>query len=77
MRTCEGAGGPGAAGVPIRECLVYNAGAMSRQGQGRVYYTGLGHTADVFWNSQFFVHLLAGVHYALGDLEAEDSPDTP
>lgn len=50
---------------------------VRRQGQGRVFYAGLGHTADVFWNPQFLAHLLAGVQYALGDLETDDSPDRP
>jgi type 1 glutamine amidotransferase len=50
---------------------------VHRQGQGRVFFTGLGHTADVFWNPQFLAHVLAGVQYALGDLEADDGPDRP
>lgn len=50
---------------------------IRKQGQGRVFYTGLGHTAEVFENGQFLRHLLAGVQYALGDLEADDSPDKP
>ena len=45
-------------------------------GKGRVFYTGLGHGPDVFSNPQFLAHLLAGIQYALGDLAADDAPDS-
>ncbi len=35
----------------------------------------LRHVPDVFWNPQFLAHVLAGVQFALGDLEAENGPD--
>jgi type 1 glutamine amidotransferase len=60
-----------------REDLDFPMAWIRRQGEGRVFYTGLGHTADVFWNPLFLEHVLAGVQYALGDLEADDSPDRP
>jgi type 1 glutamine amidotransferase len=43
-------------------------------GQGRVFFSGLGHGSDVFWNRTVLEHLLAGIQYALGDLEAGDQP---
>jgi type 1 glutamine amidotransferase len=49
---------------------------IRRQGKGRVFYTGLGHGPDVFWNAQLLEHLLAGIQYALGDLAADDAPDS-
>ena len=48
---------------------------IRRHGQGRVYYLGLGHGAPIFWNGPLLQHLLAGIQYALGDLEADDTPD--
>ncbi len=49
---------------------------IRRQGKGRVFYSGLGHGADVFSNPQMLQHLLAGIQYALGDLAADDAPDS-
>jgi len=40
-------------------------------GQGRVFYTSLGHNHDVFWNSAVLGHLLAGIQFAAGDLPAD------
>jgi type 1 glutamine amidotransferase len=49
---------------------------IRRQGKGRVFYSGLGHGSDVFSNAQMLQHLLAGIQYALGDLPADDAPDS-
>ena len=49
---------------------------IRRQGKGRVFYSGLGHGPDVFSNPQMLEHLLAGFQYALGDLAADDAPDS-
>lgn len=43
-------------------------------GKGRVFYCGLGHGSDVFWNRPVLEHILAGMQYAAGDLRAEDKP---
>lgn len=43
-------------------------------GKGRVFYTALGHNADIFWNAKLLDHFLAGIQYALGDLKADDTP---
>jgi len=37
-------------------------------GQGRVFYTTLGHAAETYWNPLFLQHLLAGIQFAIGDL---------
>lgn len=37
-------------------------------GQGRVFYTTLGHAAETYWNPLFLQHLLAGIQFATGDL---------
>ncbi len=42
--------------------------------KGRVFYSSLGHGAPVFWNAPLLEHFLAGIQYALGDLEADSTP---
>jgi type 1 glutamine amidotransferase len=46
-------------------------------GQGRVFYTALGHQAETFQNPAFLRHLLDGIQYALGDLKADAAPGKP
>ncbi|NNE90848.1 MAG: ThuA domain-containing protein [Verrucomicrobiales bacterium] len=43
-------------------------------GEGRVFYTNLGHREDTFWNSAVLLHISDGIQYALGDLEADATP---
>jgi type 1 glutamine amidotransferase len=45
-------------------------------GKGRVFYTTLGHEAATYWNPVFLKHLLAGVQFAIGDLEGDTAPIT-
>jgi type 1 glutamine amidotransferase len=40
-------------------------------GQGRVFYSSLGHREDIYWNPQVLRHFLAGIQFAMGDLKAE------
>jgi type 1 glutamine amidotransferase len=47
---------------------------VRRYRRGRVFYCGLGHSAHIFWNAPMLEHILAGIQYALGDLEADDTP---
>jgi len=54
----------------------YAVSWVRAEGQGRVFYTALGHEPDVYWNPQFLRHLLAGVQFALGDLEGETAPSS-
>jgi len=42
--------------------------------QGRVFYSSLGHNPHVYWNADLLAHFLAGIQYALGDLEADARP---
>jgi hypothetical protein len=44
-------------------------------GQGRVFFTTLGHNPHIFWDAKLLQHFLAGMQYALGDLKADDTPD--
>ncbi|MCX5684880.1 MAG: ThuA domain-containing protein [Planctomycetota bacterium] len=43
-------------------------------GQGRVFCTGLGHSDTIFSNPAIFNHMLAGIRFALGDLQADTTP---
>ncbi|MGD8726162.1 MAG: HEAT repeat domain-containing protein, partial [Gemmatimonadales bacterium] len=47
---------------------------IKRFGQGRVFYCSLGHNLDVLRNSAVLAHYLAGIQYAIGDLEVDDVP---
>jgi type 1 glutamine amidotransferase len=47
---------------------------VKRFGQGRIFYTALGHNAEEFWNPQLLRHILDGIQFALGDLPAESEP---
>jgi type 1 glutamine amidotransferase len=43
-------------------------------GDGRVFYTSLGHNHEIYWHPKIVRHYLAGVQWALGDLKADASP---
>ncbi|MCC9603185.1 ThuA domain-containing protein [Stieleria sp. JC731] len=43
-------------------------------GEGRVFYTNFGHREDTFANPVIVKHMLDGIQYALGDLEADAIP---
>lgn len=39
---------------------------------GRVFYTGLGHTSESFYEDEYLQHILAGIEYAIGENEILD-----
>ncbi len=43
-------------------------------GDGRVFYTNFGHRDETFSNPAILRHILDGIQYALGDLEADATP---
>jgi type 1 glutamine amidotransferase len=43
-------------------------------GKGRFFYCSFGHEEHVTWNPAIVRYNLAGIQYALGDLEADDAP---
>lgn len=43
-------------------------------GKGRVFYTSFGHDERTFLDKARLTHILDGVQYALGDLQANDTP---
>ena len=48
---------------------------IQKVGQGRVFYQALGHHESIYYNNpDMLAHILAGMQYALGDLQADDSP---
>ena len=47
---------------------------IKTHGRGRVFFTAFGHSDYTFWNPTILAHFLAGIQYALGDLEADDRP---
>jgi len=51
----------------------YAVSWLCQYGQGRVFYTTLGHAGDTYWNPLFLQHVLAGIQFAIGDLPATDA----
>ncbi len=43
-------------------------------GNGRVFYSSFGHNKHIFWHPEILRHYLAGIQFALGDLEADTTP---
>jgi len=47
---------------------------IREEGAGRVFYSSLGHRFEIFTDRTILQHWLAGIQYALGDLEADATP---
>ena len=47
---------------------------IRREEKGRVFCSGIGHNANPFWSAPLLQHFLAGIQYALGDLDADATP---
>ncbi len=47
---------------------------VRQYGEGRVFYTTLGHAVETYWNPLFLTHVLAGVQFAIGDLQGDATP---
>ncbi|HUT24385.1 MAG TPA: ThuA domain-containing protein [Sumerlaeia bacterium] len=43
-------------------------------GKGRVFYCAFGHELNIYWDPAILRHYLAGIQFALGDLEADATP---
>ncbi len=52
----------------------YALSYIRREGQGRVFYEGHGHSDRVYAMTPMLEHVRAGIQYAMGDLPADDSP---
>ncbi len=47
---------------------------VKRFGQGRVFYSALGHNSEEFWNPTLLRHFLDGIQFSFGDLPGETMP---
>ena len=52
----------------------YALSYIQHVGNGRVFYEAHGHDEKVYYLRPFVEHMLAGIQYAIGDLQADDSP---
>ena len=52
----------------------YAVAWVQQVGEGRVFYTSLGHNHHIYWNPMLLRHYLAGIQFACGDLEADTTP---
>ena len=65
--------GPGTA--TRRPDGIYPVSWIRTYGKGRVFYTSIGHMPETFMTPSLVGHVLAGVQYALGDLDADATPN--
>jgi len=61
-------------GQCLRDDNDYPVAWIRQHGKARVFYTSLGHNPDVFWDTRMLTMFLAGIQYALGDLDADATP---
>jgi type 1 glutamine amidotransferase len=66
--------GPDAARGNRKTAGPYAVSWIANYGKGRVFYCSLGHKEQIFWNPVVLRHYLAGIQFALGDLEADARP---
>jgi type 1 glutamine amidotransferase len=52
----------------------YGLSWIRREGKGRVFYEAHGHNEKIYAITPMLEHVLAGMQYVLGDLQADDSP---
>ncbi|CAN5369659.1 hypothetical protein BH23VER1_BH23VER1_22000 [soil metagenome] len=60
-----------------REDGDYAVGWVQKYGDGRVFYSNLGHNNETYWNPEVMAHFLAGIQFAVGDLEGDTTPSGP
>lgn len=53
-----------------REDNDYGVSWARKWGEGRVFYSSLGHNDEIYWNPKVLRHYLAGIQWAIGDFEA-------
>lgn len=49
---------------------------LKEVGKGRLFFTNLGHNDMTFANTMVLQHMLDGIQYALGDIEADATPSS-
>ncbi|MCP5114312.1 MAG: ThuA domain-containing protein, partial [bacterium] len=57
-----------------RKDLDFPISWVKRYGNGRVFYTTLGHNPHIWWTAPLLEHFLDGMQFALGDLQADTTP---
>ena len=60
--------------APQRTDHDYALSYILKEGQGRVFVEVLGHDESIYKMTPILGHILAGMQYVLGDLEADDTP---
>jgi hypothetical protein len=60
--------------APQRADHDYALSYIQREGKGRVFVEVLGHDESIYKLPNILAHVLAGMQYVLGDLQADDSP---
>jgi len=61
-------------GKPRRTDNDYAVCWVQSVGKGRVFYSSLGHNSHIYWNPLMLKHYLAGIQFAMGDLDADTTP---
>lgn len=59
---------------PKRKDGDYAVAWVQAVGEGRVFYTSIGHNNHIYTNPLMLKHYLAGIQFAVGDLEADTTP---
>jgi type 1 glutamine amidotransferase/sugar phosphate isomerase/epimerase len=54
---------------------MYPVAWIRSYGKGRMFYNSLGHMAETFMKPEIVGHLLAGIQFMLGDLDADTTPN--
>jgi type 1 glutamine amidotransferase len=52
----------------------YPVAWVQKVGEGRVFYTSIGHNEHIYANPLMLKHYLAGIQFAVGDLQADTTP---
>jgi type 1 glutamine amidotransferase len=63
--------------APQRADHDYALSYLQREGNGRVFVEVLGHDESIYKMPSMLAHILAGMQYVLGDLQADDRPTNP
>ena len=52
----------------------YAMGWVRSYGEGRIFYSALGHFPELYWNPALLRHWLDGIQFAIGDLKGDTTP---
>lgn len=60
---------------PMYQRPPYPASWIRKHGEGRVFYTSMGHREDVWTSPEFRSFVVGGITWAVGDAEADTTPN--